>query len=152
MQEKYEKMRLLNAYICETNAVYHELAQAVNLSDSVTQVLYTALTGGGSCTVREVCFLTGISKQTLNSALRKMESDGLLRLEAVDGKQKRICLTEAGLALANETALVELDLETAILESWPETDREAYLRLMKRYLDDLRRGVNALQAKGKEQK
>jgi len=146
MQEKYEKMRLLNAYICETNAVYHELAQAVNLSDSVMQVLYTALTGGGSCTVREVCFLTG------NSALRKMESDGLLRLEAVDGKQKRICLTEAGLALANETALVELDLETAILESWPETDREAYLRLMKRYLDDLRRGVNALQAKGKEQK
>ena len=97
MQEKYEKMRLLNAYICETNAVYHELAQAVNLSDSVMQVLYTALTGEGSCTVREVCFLTGISKQTLNSALRKMESDGLLRLEAVDGRQKRICLTEAGL-------------------------------------------------------
>ena len=150
MQEKYEKMRLLNAYICETNAVYHELAQALDLSDSVMQVLYTALTGGGSCTVREVCFLTGISKQTLNSALRKMESDGLLRLEAVDGKQKRICLTEAGLALANKTALVELDMETAILDSWPEEDREAYLRLMKRYLDDLRRGVKALQTRRKD--
>ena len=116
MQEKYEKMRLLNAYICETNAVYHELAQAVNLSDSVMQVLYTALTGGGSCTVREVCFLTGISKQTLNSALRKMESDGLLRLEAVDGKQKRTGRYPAGFAKTWKKAVVKLSEDSKNIE------------------------------------
>lgn len=150
MQEKYAKVRLLNAYISETNAIYHEVAQALGLSDSVMQVLYTALTHGGSCTVREVCLLTGISKQTLHSALRKLEQKEFLRLEAVDGKQKRICLTEKGLALADQTARMELDLEASILESWSGADRDAYLRLTKRYLDDLRRGVKDLRGKRKE--
>ena len=151
MQEKYEKIRLLNAYICEMNAVYHTLAQTLDLSDSVMQVLYTALAHGGSCTVREICLLTGISKQTISSCLRKLEQEDIIRLEAIDGKQKRVCLTEKGLTLANKTALVELDLETAILESWEDADREAYLHLTKRYLDDLRRGVKALQTKRKDQ-
>ena len=152
MQEKYEKIRLLNAYICEMNAVYHSLAQTLDLSDSVMQVLYTALAHGGSCTLREICLLTGISKQTLSSCLRKLEQEDIIRLEAIDGKQKRVCLTEKGLTLANKTALVELDLETAILESWPEAEREHYLQLTKRYLDDLRLGVKALQMKRKEHK
>lgn len=150
MQEKYAKVRLLNAYISETNAIYHEVAQALGLSDSVMQVLYTALTHGGSCTVREICLLTGISKQTLHSALRKLEQEEFLRLEAVDGKQKRICLTEKGLALADQTARMELDLEASILESWSGADQDAYLRLTKRYLDDLRRGVKGLCGKRKE--
>ena len=150
MQEKYAKVRLLNAYISETNAIYHEVAQVLGLSDSVMQVLYTALTHGGSCTVREVCLLTGISKQTLHSALRKLEQEEFLRLEAVDGKQKRICLTEKGLALADQTARIELDLEASILESWSGADQDAYLRLTKRYLDDLRRGVKDLRGKRKE--
>ena len=150
MQEKYAKVRLLNAYISETNAIYHELAQTLGLSDSVMQVLYTALTHGGSCTVREVCLLTGISKQTLHSALRKLEQEGLLHLEAVDGKQKRICLTEKGLSLAEKTARLELDLEASVLEGWSDAEQDIYLRLTKRYLDDLRRGVKDLCAKRKE--
>ena len=150
MQEKYAKVRLLNAYICETNAIYHEVAQTLGLSDSTMQILYTALTHGGSCTVREVCLLTGISKQTLHSALRKLEQAQFLRLEAVDGKQKRICLTEKGLALAEETAQIELDLEASVLEGWSGADQDAYLRLTKRYLDDLRRGAKALRVKRKE--
>ena len=152
MQDKYAKVRQLNAYISETNAVYHEIAQKLGLSDSVMQVLYTALAQGGSCTVREICLLSGISKQTINSALRKLEQEALVRLEAIDGKHKRICLTEQGSALAERTALPELDMEAAILESWESTDRDTYLHLTKRYLDDLRRGAKLLQPERKEQK
>ena len=146
MQEEYAEVRLLNSYISETNAVYHDIAQAVGISDSVMQVLYTALAHGGSCTVRQVCMLTGISKQTISSALRKLEADDLVRLEAVDGKQKRICLTGKGLSLAEKTAKIELDMESAILASWDSADRDAYLRLTKRYLEDLRHGAKLLRA------
>ncbi len=152
MQEKYAKVRQLNSYISETNAVYHDIAQTLGISDSVMQVLYTALAYGGSCTVRQVCMLTGTSKQTISSALRRLEADALVRLEAVDGKQKRVCLTEQGFALAEKTAKIELDMEAAILDGWAGADRDAYLRLTKRYLEDLRRGAKLLRAGRKEPK
>lgn len=96
--------------------------------------------------------LTGISKQTISSALRRLEADALVRLEAVDGKQKRVCLTEQGFALAEKTAKIELDMEAAILDGWSGGDRDAYLRLTKRYLEDLRRGAKLLRAGRKEPK
>lgn len=96
--------------------------------------------------------LTGISKQTISSALRRLETDALVRLEAVDGRQKCVCLTEQGFALAEKTAKIELDMEAAILDGWSGGDRDAYLRLTKRYLDDLRRGAKLLRAGRKEPK
>lgn len=150
MQDRFARVSRLNAAICETNGVYHELAQHFGLSDSVMQVLYMALCHGGSCTVRQVCLLTGTSKQTVSSALRKMEEDGLIVLRAVDGRQKRICLTKAGDDLAQRTAGVELELESAILDSWDREMADCYLRLNELYLQDLRKGLAAL--KGKDNK
>mgnify|MGYP004645641863 FL=1 len=150
MHDRYAKVSRLNAAISETNALYHELAQHFGLSDSVMQVLYTALCQGGSCTVRQVCLLTGISKQTISSALRNMEAQGLVALRAVDGRQKRICLTKAGSDLAMKTAGVELELESAVLEKWGEEMADTYLRLNELYLQGLRRGLAGL--KGKESK
>ena len=151
MQEKYKKVYTLNTLISETNGAYHSLSRELGISDSVMQVLYTALVQGGSCTVRDACLLTGNSKQTINSALRKMEAQGLVVLTAVDRKKKRICLTQAGEQLARNTAGKELDLEAAILDSWPPEDTENYLRLTKRYLDDLRRGLLTLTKDRKEE-
>lgn len=144
MQKQLERIRRLNALLSETNGVYHSLAQHLGLSDSTMQVLYTALAEGGSCTVRQVCLLTGTSRQTISSALRKMEQAKLISLQAVDGKQKRILLTEEGRALAERTAGVELKLEAAIFESWADADAEAYLHLSERYLKDLRSGMESM--------
>ena len=144
MGGRYEKVLRLNALISETNAVYHDIAQCLGVSDSVMQILYVALGQGGSCTLREVCLLTGISKQTLSSALRKLEGENLVCLQAVDGKKKRICLTEKGTALAEVTAGRELDLEAAILEGWEPEAAASYLQLTERYLDGLRRGLQDL--------
>ena len=152
MEEKYARVHALNGLISETEGVYHDIAQGFGLSDSVMQVLYTALCYGGSCTVRQLICYCGTSKQTISSALRKMESEELITLQAVDGKQKRICLTEKGKLLAERTARVELELEAAVLDSWGAEEAERFLEWNRRYLDDLRRGLKALRAKGKEKK
>lgn len=88
-------MRRFNHLLQETDAVYHDMAQHWGLSDSVMGVLYTLCDAGGRCSVREVCRLGGMSKQTVNSALRRMEREGLIYLEAA-GRGKDVCLTEAG--------------------------------------------------------
>lgn len=147
MEKDDRRVSRLNAVISEINGVYRDLAQHFGLSSSVLDILYTALYQGGSCTLRQICLLTGMSKQTLNSALRKMELEGLLTLEAVDGKQKKVCLTPAGKDLASRTAGVELDMEAAILDSWTPEEAELFLRLNERYLQSLRQGLHQLKEK-----
>ena len=147
MEKNYSRVSQLNAVISEINGVYRDLAQHFGLSNSELDILYTALYQGGSCTLRQICLLTGMSKQTLNSALRKMEQEGLLTLEAVDGKQKKVCLTPAGKELAARTAGVELDIEVSILDSWSPEEAELFLRLNERYLQGLRQSLNQLKEK-----
>ena len=74
-------MRRYNHLLQETDAVYHDMAQHWGLSDSVMGVLYTLCDAGGRCRLRDICYWSGMTKQTVNSALRRMEGDGLIYLE-----------------------------------------------------------------------
>ena len=76
------EMRRYNHLLQETDAVYHDMAQHWGLSDSVMGVLYTLCDAGGRCRLRDICYWSGMTKQTVNSALRRMEGDGLIYLEA----------------------------------------------------------------------
>ena len=139
-------MKRFNYLISETNAVYHEAAQKMGLSDSTEQVLYTICNYGESCQIRDICKLSGISKQTINSALRKLEGERIVYLEAFDGRKKRVCLTEKGKKLAEETVVQLIEIENGILDSWTGEEREQYLELTKRYLDSFREKVRELKA------
>ena len=99
MQYTSRDLRRYNHLLQETDAVYHEMAQHWGLPDSVMGVLYTLCDTGGRCSVREVCRLGGMSKQTVNSALRRMEREGLIYLEAA-GRGKDVCLTDVEQYLA----------------------------------------------------
>lgn len=140
-------MKRFNYLISETNAAYHEAAQKLGLSDSTEQVLYTICNYGESCQISDICRLSGISKQTINSALRKLEGEGIVYLEASDGRKKRVCLTEKGKRLAEETVVKLIEIENGILGSWPMEEREQYLELTKRYLDSFREKVQGLRAR-----
>ena len=89
-------LRRYNYLLQETDAVYHEMAQHWGLPDSVMGVLYTLCDAGGRCSVREVCRLGGMSKQTVNSALKKLEKGGTLYLTPGPGRNTRVYLTESG--------------------------------------------------------
>ena len=88
-------MRRFNHLLQETDAVYHEMAQHWGLSDSVMGVLYTLCDAGGRCRLRDIYYWSGMTKQTVNSALRRMEGDGLIYLESA-GRGKDVCLTPEG--------------------------------------------------------
>lgn len=75
MQYTSRDLRRYNHLLQETDAVYHEMAQHWGLPDSVMGVLYTLCDAGGRCSVREVCRLGGMSKQTVNSALRVIQAE-----------------------------------------------------------------------------
>ena len=80
----------------ELEGTYHDASLLLGMSDSVSQILYTICVGGGGCPLHAICRQCGLSKQTVNSAVRKLEKEGIVYLEAMDGKAKRVCLTAAG--------------------------------------------------------
>ena len=132
-----KEMKRFNHLISETEALYHEISLKLGLSDSALSILYTICNNGESCPLNEICHISGISKQTINSSLRKLEADDIVYLEQIGGKSKNVCLTEKGKYLAKGTAVRVIEAENEILASWGQEDVEKYLELLEHFLRDL---------------
>ena len=92
----------------------------------------------------EIARLCGMSRQTVASALRSLEREGILYLETGAGRSRPVRLTQAGEELCRERVAPVATAEEAIWNGWTEADRDAYLRLSRQYLEDLRARVEAL--------
>lgn len=134
-----QTIRRFNYFLSETNSAYHEAAVKLGVSDSVIQVLYAVCDQGDGCLLKQIVKLTGVSKQTLNSALRKMEEEGLLYLQQADAKKKTVHLTEKGRELADRSARLVWNMEDDIFNAWSKEDREKYLELTERFLREFRK-------------
>lgn len=138
-----KELKRFNYLSGETSALYHEASLKLGLSDSASNVLYV-LCCEGKCGISAVCRLTGLSKQTVNSTLRKLESEELIRLEALDGKQKLVVLTPKGNKVVKKTTARLIAAENRVFDSWSEKERAEYLRLTEKYLADFRREIDKL--------
>lgn len=137
-EQKQSESRRYNRIISEIDEVYHEIAVRQGFSDSAMAILYVLSDHDGQCRLPELIKLSGINKQTVNSALRKLENDDIVYLEPAGGKSKRVCLTEKGFATAHDTVDRVLEAENRLYASWPTEEWELYVRLTERYLEQLR--------------
>lgn len=133
-----------NYLLSEINAAYYEASAVMGISDSVMQILYTICNFGDSCLLGDIVRMTGMPKQTINSALRKLENEGILYLQTADRRKKRVYLTDAGKTLASRTALPLMELENAVFDAWSEEERNLYLELTQRYLTRFKEKVKEL--------
>ena len=133
-------LKRLNHLQCEMSVVYHEMSHLCGLSDSTMQILYTICNfDEESCLLRDICRLTGLPKQTINSALRKLENEDIIFLETANAKNKRVFLTQKGKQLSSETAEKIIDAENRILADWGPETSEQYLALLKCLQKELQR-------------
>lgn len=137
-------LKHFNHLITEMDAAYHEISLKLGLSDSAMSILYTICNYGESCLLQDICRQSGLSKQTINSALRKLETGNILYLEMAGAKSKRVTLTDAGKALAQKTALQVINTENEIFASWSREDVEKYLELTEDYLTALKEKAKRL--------
>lgn len=131
-------------YICEEmDAAYHKASLKLGLSDSECMILYSIRSRGNSCLLRDITAL-GVSKQTVNSALRKLEREGIVYLETLDGNRKKICLTGKGVKRVADTVDKLIKIENEALATWSSAELEQYIALSKRYLRDFNEKINEL--------
>lgn len=139
-----KEMRRFNHLLGEINGTYHEAAVKLGLSDSVMAVLYTLCSEGDPCPLQEIVRQSGASKQTINSAIRKLEREGAVRLEAAKGRGKNVCLTPNGRELVRRTVIPVMELEDEIYASWTEEELRGYLELTERFHTALKEKTKGL--------
>lgn len=142
--ELSEALRSFNHNFKALNEVYHSIAKKLSLSDSEFDVLYALYVLGEGCTQKAICDYAWVSKQTIHSAVRKLERQGRLRLERGQGREMRVFLTESGRALVNEKIPPVIAAEEKAIR-----DTDGYIRfvmqgVMEEFIDSLRQSAEDL--------
>ena len=135
-----DAMQRFNYLAHEIDAAYHDAAQKMGFSDSAMMILYAVCTNGTECPLQEITDRSGVSKQTINSALRKLEAEGIVTLAGLGqaGRKKKVCLTDDGKAAVQNTLLRMIQIENEILGAWSAQEQAQYLDLTQRYLTAFR--------------
>lgn len=128
----------------EINALYHEAAVKMGISDSVQNILYVLCEKNGRCLQIEISKLTGISRQTINSAIRKLEKEDIVYLEQGKGRNTILCLTEKGKKFSSEKIMPLHEAENKIWNEWTAEEQQQYLTLTKKYRDGLKKHLEAM--------
>ena len=136
------QLKRFNLLVSEIDAVYHDAALRLGLSDSTLLILYTVCWCDGECLLCDIT--SGASKQTINSALRKLEADNIVCLKTFEGRKKKVCLTEKGYRFVKDTVLRLIDIENTIFGSWTDEEKNTYIELTQRYLVTFREKVKKL--------
>lgn len=123
----------------EINSLYHEAAVKMGISDSVQNILYIISEKEGQCLQSEISKMTGISRQTINSAIRKLEKEGIVYLKQGNGRNTIVCLSEKGEKFASEKIYPLYEIENKIWNEWTPNERQQYLILTKKYRDGLKK-------------
>ena len=145
MTKQNQTMQQYNAIYSETTNEYHELNRRLGLSDTESIILY-AVSLDENVSQRAICGLSGLSKQTINSAVKKMIREGIL--ESLNGrKNEKLVPTAAGKKIIEEKVNVIVDIENRILQSWTEEEKEIFLELSKRFLNSLKEECDKLEKK-----
>ena len=139
-----EKIHQINNLSTELNAVYHQAALRLGISDSVMCVLYAIYDNGENCLLSEIYKQSGVCKQTVNSAIRRLESDALIYLEQYKGKAKMVWLTDEGKAFVKKTIARLYEAEISALEMWAFDEMDMYIFLMKKYISTFKSQVENL--------
>lgn len=116
---------------------YHEAAVKMGLPDSEFWILYVLATNEPEMLQTELTAITGVSKTTINSALKKMERAGLLELTPGGGRNTCARLTETGHQLAEKTVCRLVALENRIYESWSPEEQTMLIQLNRDYSEKL---------------
>lgn len=139
-----EQIHRINYLTAEMDALYHQASLKIGLADSSMRVLYTIYDNGEWCLLSDIYKQSDISKQTVNSALRKLEAEDIIYLENFKGRSKKVLLTEKGKEYIRQTAARLYQAEKNVYDSWTEEDLNTYVHLTEKYVDLFREQVKKL--------
>ncbi|MBF4692309.1 MarR family winged helix-turn-helix transcriptional regulator [Fusibacter ferrireducens] len=133
----FEKSILYNQLFKELDQLYRNYAKDSGLSDTMFWILYFIQEQNEAYTQKELCDIWFYSKQTVNSALKNLESQNLIKLTPSPNnrKKKQIFLTPSGKELATKIIVPLMKAEESALSKMGEKSFDEFLRLTKEHIN-----------------
>lgn len=123
-----------NEEMKRVDEVYRNAVKHCGLAECAFWILYTLRVEKIPYTQSALCELLHEPKQTVNSALKKLEADGDIFLTADQTQRgKLVCLTPKGQQLAAERIDPVAEAEARALRDMTPEDRAAFIRLTRLY-------------------
>lgn len=144
---EYKKHPVLQEFDRLNNMIdelYYEVAARQGLSESAYSILQAMLVLGNGCTQTDVYKYTLLNKQTVNSSVRKLCSEGILTFHHGTGREQKLFLTEKGNQIVCEKIIPIEQAENEIFDEMTPEDQQAILRIMSGYLESFREKIEKL--------
>ena len=114
----------------EMESIYHEICVKAGISDTDFIVLYSIVEFEDGCCQREIAKQYSISRQTVNSSVKKLVQNGCVVLESGKGHDKQI--------------IPVMEAEAGVFMHMTEEERKKLLRLNAKYMEIFRQKVGEL--------
>lgn len=139
MEENLNKLiSLYNMLYKATDEIYGKLARFFGMSDTNFWILYF-LRENGKTTQSELANLLSIPKQTVNTALKRLEEDNIISLDVnpSNNRNKLLKLTSHGEQYVRDTIDRVFDMELRAFSRFDEKERDTFLFLAQKHVDTL---------------
>ena len=138
-----------NRIMKENDNLYRNAAKTLGLTDCTFWILYALREENSVLTQSEICNLMYQPKQTVNSALKKMELEGYINLRSHNNRRsKQIHLNNKGIALAEKTVDKMIAVEQ---EALSDSEREIFISLFQKYTKLLKSKMQTLNDSGQRE-
>lgn len=138
------KLKEYNSIYREINNLYHDIALKLELSDSAFTIFYTICELGDGCLQKDICELFFVSKQTINSCIKKLEKEEYIYLKQGKGKDKHIYLTEKGENLVKQKIIPILEMEKSVFTEMTQQESDTMLKLSLKHLQYFKNKVKKM--------
>lgn len=132
------KQNEINRLTKAISELYHDISVRIGISDSIFDIFYAIVALGDGCCQKNICDYAFTSKQTIHSAIHKLEKEGFISLKPGKGREMRIFLTEKGEQFVEEKITPVIDMENHACSQMDSAEIDTLLRLTEKYLDCLR--------------
>ncbi len=137
------EMKKFNNIAGTINSIYHDAALKMGMTDSERDILYVICDLGSGCNQSALYKNTGMTRSTVNSALRKMEKAGILYVKSGEGRNTCVYLTEYGEKYLSSTVGKIVEIENKIFTGWSKKEQELFIALNERYAEQLNHELTA---------
>ena len=145
MAEEKKYLEEINKIYKESNEIYRAAAKTLGLPDCAFWVLYSLRTAETKLTQSALCAQLYEPKQTIHSALKKLEGEGYICFQqGNDHRSKYICLTEQGTLLSENTVDQVIRAELAALHEMEDGDKKAFISLFTKYTELVKQSIETL--------
>ena len=144
-----EYLAKYNQLHSECDELYRDYATKIGLSDCAFWIIYFLGEADDAPTQSEMVETIHIPKQTINSSLKKLEKDNLVRMEQENGKRgKRVFLTKDGENLFNKSIFPIIKAEAKASKVLTNEEMTIFLDIFSKYAQALKKELKCVTGDG----